>query len=167
MFKIQTMLFATDFSECSQCALDFAFALARDRHARLIVLHVATPPPFVTYGEFEKVLQQSTGYRRELEEKLRHCQRPNFNAELLLKEGDPGDEIIHAAQELGCDLIVIGTHGRTGLERLLLGSVAEKVLRRAPCPVLTVKTPLPGGERPRARDSQETAKSEIAPACVR
>jgi nucleotide-binding universal stress UspA family protein len=56
-----------------------------------------------------------------------------------LREGDPATEILALAQEIGCDLIVIGTHGRTGVGRLLMGSVAEAVLRRAPCPVLTVK----------------------------
>src|SRR5262249_7953655 len=58
-------------------------------------------------------------------------------------EGDPGREILRAARETGADLIVMGTHGRTGLTRLLTGSVAEKVLRKAPCPVLTVKTAVP------------------------
>jgi nucleotide-binding universal stress UspA family protein len=143
MLKIQTILFATDFSACSQHALDFAFALARDCRARLVVLHVATPPPFVTYGEFEKVLGKSAGYRRELEEKLRQCQKPDCNSEFWLKEGDPAQEILTLAQDVGCDLIVLGTHGRTGLPRLLMGSVAEKVLRGASCPVLTVKSPLP------------------------
>jgi len=146
MLKIQTILFPTDFSETSQYALHLAFALARDCQARLIVLHVATPPSFVTYGEFEKVFQESSGYRHELEEKLRQCQKPDCTAEFQLQEGDPGDEIIHVAQGTPCDLIVMGTHGRTGLGRLLMGSVAEKVLRRAPCPVLTIKAPFPANE---------------------
>ena len=60
--------------------------------------------------------------------------------------GDEAEEIVHLAQEEGYDLIVIGTHGRTGLGRLLMGSVAEKVLRRAPCPVLTIKHPFPGAQ---------------------
>jgi nucleotide-binding universal stress UspA family protein len=58
-----------------------------------------------------------------------------------LAEGDPAAEIIRAAQETGAELIVMGTHGRTGLQRLLMGSVAEQVLRKASCPVLTVKAP--------------------------
>ena len=58
-------------------------------------------------------------------------------------EGDPATQIVRVAQETRCDLIVLGTHGRTGLGRLLMGSVAEQVLRKAPCPVLTVKTPFP------------------------
>jgi nucleotide-binding universal stress UspA family protein len=144
--KFQTILFPTDFSESSQYALDLAFALARDLKARLLVLHVAAPPPFVTYGEFEKVMQQSSGYRRELEEKLRQCEKPDCNAEFHLKEGEPAAEILHFAEEVHGDMIVMGTHGRTGLGRLLLGSVAENVLRKAACPVLTVK--LPSGAQP-------------------
>jgi nucleotide-binding universal stress UspA family protein len=62
-------------------------------------------------------------------------------AERRLEEGDPATEICRVANEAGCELIAIGTHGRTGLGRLLMGSVAEQVVRRAPCPVLTVKAP--------------------------
>jgi len=123
MFPVRTILYPTDFSVCSQPALDLAFALARDCHARLIVLHVAEPALVVDYGDFEEAA--------------------DCNSEFRLEEGDPAEKILHVAQEVPCDLIVMGTHGRTGLGRLLMGSVAEKVLRRAPCPVLTVKTPLP------------------------
>jgi nucleotide-binding universal stress UspA family protein len=160
MLKIQTVLLATDFSECSKQALELAFALSRDCRARLLVVHVATPPAFVTYGEFEKVLEKSAGYRRELEEKLRQCQKPDSNAEFLLKDGDPAQEILNVARETPCDLIVMGTHGRTGLRRLLMGSVAEKVLRGAACSVLTVKLPLP--ETATAPKSQEPAPEHHA-----
>lgn len=141
MLKIQTILFPTDFSESSQCALDVAFALARDFQARLIVLHVAEPPPVVPYDKFQEALQESSGYRHELEEKLRQCQKPDCNAIFRLDHGDAGDRILGVAEEVHCDLIVMGTHGRRGLDRLLVGSVAEKVLRRAPCAILTVKVP--------------------------
>jgi nucleotide-binding universal stress UspA family protein len=60
-----------------------------------------------------------------------------------LRQGDPANEILRVAQEIPCDIIVLGMHGRTGLGRLLMGSVAEQVVRRAPCPVLTVKAPFP------------------------
>jgi nucleotide-binding universal stress UspA family protein len=146
--KIETILFPTDFSECSQNALQLAFELTRKCQARLLVLHVATPPLFVTYGEFEKVLEKSAGYRHELEEQLRQCQAPDCNREFRLAEGDPAIEMVHLAQEAHCDLIVMGTHGRTGLGRLLLGSVAEKVLRRSACPVLMVKNSVPGTATP-------------------
>ena len=156
--KVETILFPTDFSECSQNALNLAFALTRDCKARLLVVHVATPPPFVTYGEFEKVLDKSSGYRHELEEQLRQCQAPDCNIEFRLVEGDPGNEIVQVAREAHCDLIIMGTHGRTGLGRLLMGAVAEKVLRQSSCPVLLVKNPVPGKEIPLAAKAQETAK---------
>ncbi len=155
--NIRTILFPTDFSESARSALGLAFALARDCQARLIVLHVASPPAFVSYGEFEKALQESSPYRHELEEHLRDHQTPDCRAEFVLKEGDPGSEIIHLAEELACDLIVMGTHGRSGLDRLLLGSVAGKVLRRAPCPVLTVKTPLARTALPDAKLQEPAA----------
>jgi nucleotide-binding universal stress UspA family protein len=66
---------------------------------------------------------------------------PEVQVERRLEQGDAATEIVRVAQETHCDLIVIGTHGRTGLSRVLMGSVAEKVLRQAPCPVLAVKTP--------------------------
>lgn len=155
MFKIQTILFPTDFSESSHHALDLAFAFARDFKARLIVLHVASPPPAVPYSEFEKAMQESSSSRIELEKELRQCQDPGCNAEFRLVEGNPADEIIRVAGEVHCDLIVIGTHGRTGLGRLLMGSVAEKVVRRAPCPVLTARTTLPGNQPTSPSQSQE------------
>jgi nucleotide-binding universal stress UspA family protein len=70
---------------------------------------------------------------------------PGSAIERLLSEGKPGEEIVAFAKERNCDLIVMGTHGRTGLERALLGSVAEQVVRAAPCPVLTLRLPSKGG----------------------
>jgi nucleotide-binding universal stress UspA family protein len=139
---IQSILFPTDLSDSSESALGVAFSLARDYHARLLVLHVAPLGGSVPYGEFERMLKQSAGYRLELEDKLRHCQRPECNAEFRVEEGDPAAEIIRVAQESRCDVIVMGTHGRTGLRRLLQGSVAEKTLRGASRSVLLVKHPM-------------------------
>lgn len=156
--KIQTILYPTDFSECSQKALPLAFSLARDYRARLVILHVATPPPFVSYSEFEKALQESGGYRQQLEGMLRECQLPECNAEFRLEEGDPATEILHVAAAIPCDLIVMGMHGRSGLGRLLMGSVAESVLRKANCPVLTVSTPFVQADSPLETKVAETAK---------
>lgn len=137
--KIQTILLPTDLSASAESALGAAFSLARDYHARLIVLHVASYGSAVPYSEFETMLKDSSGYRRELEDQLRQCQKPACNAEFRVEEGDPAEQILRIAQETRCDLIVMGTHGRTGLRRLLMGSVAEKTLRNASCPVLLVK----------------------------
>ena len=144
MLPVHTILHPTDFSDRSQCAFDLACRLARESGARLIILHVIQPPPFITHGEMAKALQQAEGYRRELNEKLHNlrCGDPTVAMEYRLKDGEPVAEILRAATQSECDLIVLGTHGRTGIRRLLLGSVAEQVLRRAGCPVLTVNTPL-------------------------
>jgi nucleotide-binding universal stress UspA family protein len=143
MLPIHTILHPTDFSERSEAAFQLACLLARESGARLIVLHVVQPPPFVTHGEMARALEQAEGYRRELNEKLRNLRGadPASEIEHRLEDGEPVTEILRAATETGSDLIVLGTHGRTGFRRLLLGSVAEQVLRRAACPVLTVNTP--------------------------
>ena len=149
MWEIRTILCAADFSACSRYAFDVARALARDSHARLVVLHVATPPPFVTWAELERALDRRDGYRAELAHKLRESYPDDGlgAVEYRVEDGDPATEIAGVAREIGCDLVVTGTHGRTGFDHLLLGSVAEKVLRKAPCPVLTVKIPSGAQER--------------------
>jgi nucleotide-binding universal stress UspA family protein len=142
MLVMPTILFATDLQENSSDAFSIAYSLARDHGARLVVVHVAARPPFVTEGEMEKAWDQPEGYKKELEARL-HLLRPadpRIEVEYRLPEGEVVKEILHAAEETECDLIVMATHGRTGLARALLGSVAEEVLRLAPCPVLTVKT---------------------------
>jgi nucleotide-binding universal stress UspA family protein len=140
MLPIRTILHPTDFSERSQAAFRLACALARDYDACLIALHVM--PTEVVYGE-GVVLPPSHGYRLEMLEKLEElrAEGPGVRVETRLAEGNPAEQINRLAEEIPCDLIVMGTHGRTGLGRLLMGSVAEQVVRKAPCPVLTVKQP--------------------------
>lgn len=155
MLPIHTILVPTDFSDRSACALQLASLLARESGAKLVLLHVVEPPPFITHGEMERALEQAQGYRRELTERLHNLQSddPSISIEYCLEDGEPVCEILCAAEKHRCDLIVMGTHGRTGFRRLLLGSVAEQVLRRASCPVLTVNTPL-------EMASSETATSD-------
>ncbi len=143
MLRLRTILVPADFSLCSQRAFHLACALARDYGARLVLLHVATPPPFVTPGEMQRAMESPTGYRAVLENQLRQRYAANLGAgiEYRVIEGEPVSEIVYAAQQLSCDAIVIGTHGRTGLDRLLMGSIAEKIVRTAPCPVVAVKAP--------------------------
>ena len=143
MLAVHIILHPTDFSERSQYALRLACALARDYGARLIVLHVAETVPIV-YGE--GMLPPDPGeLLAAAQERLDRLQVPDANvrAERRLAQGDAAAEILRVAQEAHADLIVLGTHGRTGLGRLLMGSVAEQVVRRAACPVLTMKTPSP------------------------
>jgi nucleotide-binding universal stress UspA family protein len=135
------ILHPTDFSEHSRAALQLAAALARDHGARLLLLHVAELPA-ATYGEALLVLDRAA-YADELQGKLERVvvAAPPGCVERRVVVGDAVSEIVSVAQETPCDLIVMGTHGRTGLRRALLGSVAEQVMRKAPCPVLTVKMP--------------------------
>ncbi len=141
MFPIRTILHPTDFSECATEAFDLACLLARDYAARLLVLHVLEPPITALAGnEALPPLPEEYG-RAAREEALRRLQAPYASVQLerRLQEGQVIPEILRRAAETPCDLIVMGTHGRTGLSRLLLGSVAEGVLRQAPCPVLSVR----------------------------
>lgn len=143
MLPVHTILHPTDFSDRSQYAFWLACALARDYGARLIVLHVVTLPT-VIYGE-GVVLLDPGEQRAAAQERLDQLQVPrgDVRAERWLAEGGAVEEILRVAQETSTDLIVMGTHGRTGLGRLLMGSVAEQVVRKASCPVLTVKAPFP------------------------
>jgi nucleotide-binding universal stress UspA family protein len=144
MLPIQTILHPTDFSDRSACAFQFACAQARDYGACLVVAHVCVPE-LVVYGEMRTpVPAVPVVDRPALQARLAQLQPadPAVRVEHVLREGDPALEILALAGELSCDLIVLGTHGRTGFHRLLMGSVAEAVSRKAPCPVLTVKAPL-------------------------
>jgi nucleotide-binding universal stress UspA family protein len=141
MLAIQTILHPTDFSERSDQAFRLACSLARDHGARVIVLHVAPPP---VAGYVGGVMTPEPGrHDEEWWDQLRRRQPddPRVPVERVLGEGRPAEAILRAARERQCDLIVMGTHGRTGLGRALMGSVAEEVVRKAPCPVLTIKVP--------------------------
>jgi nucleotide-binding universal stress UspA family protein len=120
-----------------------ACALARDYAARLVVLHVNQP--VIVYGEGYVLPPDPEVVRRELQEQLDDLRPPDpaLRLERVLAEGDVVHEILHVAREVHADVLVLGTHGRTGVGRLLMGSIAEAVLRRAPCPVLTVRAGLP------------------------
>jgi nucleotide-binding universal stress UspA family protein len=144
MFPIRTILLPNDFSPQAQAALELACALARDHGSRVIVLHVAEPP-LAVYGEDGLLLCPPEGWREQAKAQLAALQPPDVKVvlETRLAEGEAAPEILRAAEAAHADLIVMGTHGRRGLSRLVMGSVAEAVLRKAPCPVLTVKTPFP------------------------
>jgi len=141
--SIRCVLHATDFSADSESAFRLACSLARDYGARLVLVHVV-PQPVVIYGEgvFHGGAVVDT---RPLQERLAAQAReaPELLTETRIVEGDAAEEILRVAREVGCDLIVMGTHGRTGLRRLLMGSVAEKVLRHAQVPVLILKSAMP------------------------
>jgi nucleotide-binding universal stress UspA family protein len=146
------ILAATDFSEDSALALSFAEEMARRFSAEMIVLHVdqpltpvmATPElgPAMDVGAMSRIAEeQRVLAQRELDKIITRLRDSGLKARSLLKVGSPFLEVIHTAQNEAVDLIVMGTHGRTGLAHVLLGSVAERVVQKAHCPVLTIRHP--------------------------
>lgn len=135
------ILHPTDFAANSEEALRVAHNLARDLGMRLVILHVA---PFAAYLNEMLVPMDPSVYDEALEEVRRRVDGADlkYPVEIRHSQGDPAEEILRVAVETNCNLIVMGTHGRTGLFRLLMGSVAEFVLPRAACPVLAVRTPV-------------------------
>jgi nucleotide-binding universal stress UspA family protein len=135
---MKRILVPTDFSKQSDLAFQVACALARDFGSQMFLLHVV-PLPAVMYGP------PPVSYLDHLLEELKQIQAkdPKISVEHILVEGDVATAILQEANEKNCDAIVIGTHGRTGLNRLFMGSIAEAVLCQALCPVVIVKTPPP------------------------
>jgi universal stress protein A len=147
--NIRSILLPTDFSECASHALSYATQLARDARAAIICVHVVEPVvPTVGYTGIAEPLpiadiseQLEDSATRELP-KIADCEEcAGLEVEEVIAHGDPASEIVRVARERGVDLIVIASHGRTGLGRILFGSTAEAVVRHAPCPVLVVKPP--------------------------
>jgi nucleotide-binding universal stress UspA family protein len=143
MFPIRTIVHPTDFSENSRGAWEIACLLARDHGSRLLLVHVEPPQPrFAEPG----AVPPAPVDRRALERLLAQIRPadPTLTVIRKLLVGDEASEIDKVAAENHADLIVMGTHGCTGLGRFIMGSVAEQVIRQAPCPVLTVRTLLEG-----------------------
>ncbi len=141
MYPIRNILHPTDFSERSELALKLASALARDYNANLTILHVAQQP-VVLFTE-GIIPPPADDHLQEVRQQLQSIEplHPVVNVTRQLVEGNAATEILHVAEMTQADLIVMATHGRRGLKRFLMGSVAEYVMERARCPVLTVKTP--------------------------
>jgi len=145
MIQIQRILCPTDFSDCSQRALDHAIALAKWYDARVTLFHVSAPVPISAYATVAPMMP-STLVAGENQNDVRHAMQQfasrdaatSASVDIELGEGNAATEIVAKAAAAHSDLIVLGTHGRSGFERFMLGSVTEKVLRKAECPVLTV-----------------------------
>lgn len=143
--RLHRILHATDFSPASRAAFRMAVALAQREPARLLLLHVLTPPSPLVSGRrppssyLELLAMARRAARRRLDQALREARSAGGRVEGKLVEGGAVDEILKAGRRWRPDLIVIGTHGRGGVRRFLLGSVAEQVVRRASRPVLTVR----------------------------
>lgn len=145
MKEFKAILFATDFSESSDFAFQYAYSLAKKFNARLLLLHVISEPVdlrgfYVPHISFEKLEEEiSAGAQKMMEKFCRDHVRDYPNYETFIIPGIPFDEIIKKAVERSVDLIVMGTHGRTGLDHMLFGSTAEKVVRKSSVPVMTIR----------------------------
>jgi universal stress protein A len=145
--NIQHILVPIDFSACSKHALNLALQLARLLHARLTLLHVVQMPYLVgggaDMGEGMALYteQAETEAHQMLADYARRVNDAGLECETIVEHATPFQRIIDHAEALRVDLIVMGTHGHTGLQHMLLGSVAEKVVRLARCPVMVTREP--------------------------
>jgi nucleotide-binding universal stress UspA family protein len=145
MFTVSSILVPTDFSENASQAMSFAKEIARGTQATLHLVHVVEPVVYpadwsyaqVGFADIEQELQDNA--EKELKEQAEALKAAGFNAVTAVQRGRASDEICQYAADNGISIIAIGTHGRSGLEHFLFGSTTERVLRRAPCPVLSVR----------------------------
>jgi nucleotide-binding universal stress UspA family protein len=147
--SFRTAVVATDFSESAALATSAAVRLLRcQRGAAIVLLHVCSPPvayggpdvPVVMLSDWDQIEQEA---RRQLETLAAPLHRHGLSVEARVLQGYPVDSILHEAALVKADFIALGTQGRSGLNRLLMGSVAERVVHHAPCPVLTARQPSP------------------------
>jgi universal stress protein A len=148
MKPFDKILVAIDFSENSDYAFDYALTLAKQFSSQLVVLHVINEPvdlrgfyvPHISFEQLEKEIEDGA---EKMMDKFCSARLGNFaNASTNIMSGIPYEEIIRAAKDMDASLIVLGTHGRTGLDHLIFGSTAERVVRGAACPVLTIRLPV-------------------------
>ena len=147
MKPINKILTAIDFSENSEYAFDYALTLAKQFDSQLTLLHVINEPvdlrgfyvPHISFEQLEKEIEEGV---EKMMAKFCSSKMGDFtNFTTSIVTGIPYEEIIRSAREAAASLIVLGTHGRTGLDHLIFGSTAERVVRGASCPVLTIRLP--------------------------
>ncbi|MEY4576839.1 MAG: hypothetical protein RL701_1542 [Pseudomonadota bacterium] len=150
MLKFQKIVCPVDFSNCAQQALAYAVDLAQQFRAELSIVHAYEDPaayiaPMPMSGYVGPAADLLLELRKQLEIRLEQCKvevaKSGINVRSELLEGTPYRVVLDWAEEWKADLIVIGTHGHTGLTHALLGSVTERIVRMASCPVLTIRTP--------------------------
>jgi len=143
MIALRTVLMPTDFSAPANRALEYAKSIAENFHAALHVLHVeediAIGDPMLTASALADIQEAAESFPTRIAAAFTAEERSRLKLVTAVVRGSPHDAILDYAKEHGIELIVLGTHGRGMVERLLLGSVAERIVRHAPCPVLTVK----------------------------
>lgn len=143
--KIERILIPVDFSEYSKMALEYSIEFSKKFNSELILIYVIEPIVYpsdfglgqipINQVDFEIQSKAESELKKLVEEKV----PSELKASYVVKTGKPFLEIISAAKEYDCDLIIIATHGHTGIEHILFGSTAEKVVRKSPIPVLTVR----------------------------
>ncbi|MEW6615243.1 MAG: universal stress protein [Thermodesulfobacteriota bacterium] len=150
MVEIKRILFCHDFSETADFAFPYAILIAEKFSAPLYIIHVVEESfqhwtymePFFAGDTLVKIFEEiEKKVREQLEDICKSMATMLKGYYPIIAKGIPFSEIIHTANEKKIDLIIMGTHGRTGLGRVLFGSVAQRVVRRATCPVLTVRMP--------------------------
>ena len=148
MKPFEKILTAIDFSESSDFAFEYALTLARQFQAELTVMHVINEPvdlrgfyvPHISFEQLEKEIEEGA---EKMMEKFCRTKMGDFSRyTTAVVAGIPYEEVLRKAEETGASLIVLGTHGRTGIDHLIFGSTAERVVRSAACPVLTIRMPV-------------------------
>ena len=148
MKPFEKILTAIDFSESSDFAFEYALTLARQFQAELTVMHVINEPvdlrgfyvPHISFEQLEKEIEEGA---EKMMEKFCQTKMGEFTRyTTAVVSGIPYEEVLRKAEETGASLIVLGTHGRTGIDHLIFGSTAERVVRSAACPVLTIRMPV-------------------------
>jgi nucleotide-binding universal stress UspA family protein len=153
--RISRILTAVDLSEASLEAVRYSVDMARSFGAEIVLFHAVEPivmagDPFPVPAAVSVLAQVEESARKRLERIAARLRKGGVRCRIRIENGTPAATIVRAAGDLKAGLVVMGTHGNTGLSHLLLGSVAERVVRTAACPVLTVRAPAPRGKR-RAR----------------
>jgi len=150
MGMIDKILVPIDFSDYSKNALKYAVQFAKHFNSSMYLIYVIEPviyPADFSMGQVA-IPSMDTNIQSRAEEELNNLAKnyvdPSIKVEIIIKTGKPFVEINETAKEKDIDLIIIATHGHTGVEHLLFGSTAEKVVRKAPCPVLTLREPIKG-----------------------
>lgn len=147
---IKKILVPIDFSDYSKSALKYAVNFCKDCNAEMVLIYVVEPviyPPDFSMGQIaipSVNAEWDERAKQELEKLAKEQIPASVQVKTIIKTGKPFVEIIETAGELDVDLIIIATHGRSGMEHILFGSTAEKVVRKAPCPVLTLREPIKG-----------------------
>jgi len=144
--KYKKVLFCTDFSKISDCAFDYAFGIAKRDEGMLYILHVipVTPQQYhlerhLTKKQLDEIaVNLEEDRKRMFNEKYLNFIKNKAKVKIVVETGDEDEKILEFIEKEKVDIVVIGTHGRTGIEHVFLGSVAEKVIRRSPIPVFVI-----------------------------